>query len=273
MARLLTDEPARELTYERSPRWVRGELGGETVVDSRRALVVWEPGKPVPLYAFARDDVRGDSLRRVGAPPEPDHPGVAEWWDLEAGGQTARHGAWRYGDPDLARAIAFDWSALDRWLEESEEVFVHPRDPHKRVDALQSARHVRVELDGEVLADSRAPFLLFETKLPTRYYLPREDVRTDLLAPTDTHTRCPYKGVASYWSAELGGQVHADIAWTYPDPIRENPQLRDLVCFFNERVDITVDGEPAGRPDTHWSPGVRDNMRGGLSGTGVPTTG
>jgi uncharacterized protein (DUF427 family) len=272
MARLLTDDPVDELTYERSPRWVRGELAGRTVVDSRGAFVVWEPGRPVPLYAFPVEDVAGDALRESEPPAEDSHPGAAEWWDLTVGDRAESHAAWRYDDPDLAGAIAVRWSALDRWFEEDEEVFVHPRDPHKRVDALQSSRHVRVELDGEVLAESRRPFLLFETNLPVRYYLPREDVRMDLLTPTEKHTRCPYKGVASYWSAEVGGRTHEDIAWTYPDPIHENPQIKDLVAFFNERADMTVDGERLDRPLTHWSPGIRDNLRGGLSGVGTPTT-
>lgn len=272
MAHHLTDDPVEELTYEQSQRWVRGELGGETVVDSHAALVVWEPGKPVPLYAFPAGDVAPEALREADPPAGHSHPSTARWWDLEAGGRSERQAAWSYDDPDLAGAIAIQWSALDRWLEEEEEVFVHPRDPHKRVDALQSSRHVVVEVDGEILAESRSPFLLFETNLPVRYYLPRGDVRLELLTRTDKQTRCPYKGVASYWSAEAAGRTLEDIAWTYPNPIRENPQLQDLVCFFNERVDITVDGERSDRPETHWSPGVRDNMRGGLSGTGTPTT-
>jgi uncharacterized protein (DUF427 family) len=272
MARRLTDDPVEELTFEPSPRWVRGELGGETVVDSHAALVVWEPGRPVPLYAFPARDLADEALAAAEPPPEHSHPGAAEWWDLRAGGRVERHAAWRYDDPDLAGAIALRWSALDRWLEEDEEVFVHPRDPHKRVDALQSSRHVRVDLEGETLAESGRPVLLFESNLPVRYYLPREDVRMDALTPSSKQTRCPYKGTASYWSAATGGRTHEDIAWTYPDPIRECPQIRDLVCFFNERTDITVDGEVVGRPDTHWSPGVRENLRGGLSGTGTPTT-
>ena len=273
MARLLKEHPVEELTYKPSPRRVRGELGGEIVVDSRGALVVWEPGKPVPLYAFPAADVSANALRAAEPPDDQSHPDAAEWWDLHAGERTERHAAWRYEDPDLTEAIAIRWSALDRWFEEDEEVFVHPRDPHTRVDALQSGRHVRVELEGQVLAESTRPFLVFETNLPVRYYLPREDVRLERLTSSAKHTACPYKGVASYWSADVGGRTHDDIAWTYPDPIREAPQLTDLVCFFNERTDITVDGEAVGRPENHWSPGIRENLRGGLSGTGTPSRG
>ena len=132
---------------------------------------------------------------------------------------------------------------------EEEEVFVHVRDSHKRVDVLESSRHVVVSVNGETLADTRHPRLLFETGLPTRYYVPPEDVRMDLLRPSEKHTQCPYKGTASYWSAE----GEEDVAWYYPEPIAEQPKLAGLIAFFNERVDIEVDGEPEERPETQWS--------------------
>ncbi len=137
--------------------------------------------------------------------------------------------------------------------EEEEEVFVHARDPYKRVDAIASSRHVEVSVGGVTVADSRRPILLFETMLPTRYYLPREDVRMDVLQSSDTKTRCPYKGIASYWSARVGDRLVLDIVWSYPDPIKENPKIKELMCFFNERVDLTVDGELRPRPRTKWS--------------------
>src|SRR5205807_7224055 len=138
-------------------------------------------------------------------------------------------------------------------FEEALEVHVHARDPSKRVDVVPSERHVRVELDGEVLAESRRPHALFETKLPTRWYLPLEDVRQELLVPSDTMTRCPYKGTASYWSARIGDTLHPDVAWTYPQPILECPRIAGLVAFFNERVDLVVDGLHEERPRTPWS--------------------
>ena len=214
-----------ELSFEPSPRRVRAELGGATVVDSRRPLVVWEAGKVVPVYAFPREDVREHAL------PE----GAARGYD----------------DPDLAGHLTLDWQAMDAWYEEDEEVFVHPRDPYKRVDVLQSSRHVRVEIDDRVVAETTRPRLLFETGLPTRYYIPQDDVRMELLAPTDHHSRCPYKGLASYWSAG----DDENIAWSYLDPIPEQPKIRGLIAFFNERVDLHVDGELQERPITQWSPG------------------
>jgi len=138
---------------------------------------------------------------------------------------------------------------MDAWYEEEDEVFVHARDPHKRVDVLQSSRHVVVSVGGTVLADSRRPCLLFETGLPTRYYIPPDDVRMDLLRPSEKHTQCPYKGTASYLSSE----TEEDIAWFYPEPIPEQPRIAGLIAFFNERVDVEVDGEPEERPETQWS--------------------
>jgi uncharacterized protein (DUF427 family) len=139
---------------------------------------------------------------------------------------------------------------MDAWYEEDEEVFVHARDPHKRVDVLESSRHVVVRVGGEVVAETKRPRLLFETGLPTRYYVPREDVRMELLHPSDRQTQCPYKGTASYLSTES----EPDVAWFYPEPIPEQPRIKDLIAFFNERVDIEVDGEPVERPSTQWSP-------------------
>jgi uncharacterized protein (DUF427 family) len=137
--------------------------------------------------------------------------------------------------------IRFDWGAMDAWFEEDEEVFTHARDPYRRIDALRSSRHVRVELDGVVLADSRRPTVLFETGLRPRYYLPKVDVRTDLLEPTDTVTSCPYKGQARYWSARVGERVERDVAWSYPTPLPESAPVAGLVCFYDERLDVLVD--------------------------------
>jgi len=153
-------------------------------------------------------------------------------------------------DEDLAGYVQVDWGAVDRWLEEDEEVVGHPRDPFHRIDVRESSRHVVVALDGEVVAESRRPTLLFETGLPVRYYLPREDVRLDQLeAASDKRTTCAYKGHASYF----GTDAHPDIAWTYLEPLPDAEQIRGLIAFFNERADITVDGELQGRPTTQWS--------------------
>jgi uncharacterized protein (DUF427 family) len=249
--------PDDGLTYEPSQRWVRGTVGTTTVVDSHHPVLVWEPGRAVPLYAFPRSDVRTDLLRRAAQPPTNKHPGADEWHDLAVDGTTLDNIAFSYAAPELADHIAFDWfrrsePGVEHWYEEDQEIFVHPRDPYKRVDAIPSSRHVQVSINGTVLADTRQPILLFETRLPTRYYIPPQDVNFELLTPTDLQTRCPYKGIARYWSYR-GAPVRANVVWSYPDPNPAAAQIRDHLAFYNEFVDITVDGEHLERPVTEFS--------------------
>ncbi|MEV6653201.1 DUF427 domain-containing protein [Streptomyces sp. NPDC051219] len=254
-------DPADSVIWEVSERWVRATKGDVTVVDSRRPLLVWEPGRPVPLYAFPAKDVRTDLLRKTERRAGRRHAGATVFYDLEAGDETIPAAAWTYPGEELAGHICFEWfgrDVLDHWYEEDEEIFVHPRDPYKRVDALPSTRHVQVEIEGTVVADTHAPVLLFETHLPVRYYIPRKDVRLDLFTPTDARTRCPYKGVATdYWSWAGGGDVRPDIAWSYPDPLPAASVIKDRVAFYNESVDIIVDGERQKRPVTFFSKPTR----------------
>jgi uncharacterized protein (DUF427 family) len=246
---------------ELSERWVRAFVGDVVVVDTRAPLLFWEERFPVPRYAFARSAVRTDLLRpSSGAPPTepkfflPRTP-VAQWYDVEVDGRRLPHVAWSHEDPDLTDRLVLSWQPglVDRWLEEDEEVSGHPRDPYKRVDALPSSRHVVVALDGTVLADTTSPVLLFETGLPTRYYLPEEDVRLDLLAPSANRSHCPYKGDADrYWDFE-GHRDGSGIAWSYSHPYPAVGQIKDRVAFYNELVDITVDGVPQPRPVSLFS--------------------
>jgi uncharacterized protein (DUF427 family) len=246
------------LLWEPSERWVRGLKGDVIVVDSRHPVLVWEPGVPVPLHAFPREEVRADLLRPARNPPTGAHAGARMFYDLEADGDVRENAAWTYTADDLAGHIAFEWfwrrgTGLDQWYEEEEEIFVHPRDPHKRVDALPSSRHVRIGIDGKVVADTHRPVLLFETGLPVRYYIPREDVRLDLFTPTDHRTGCPYKGTAQYWSYTEAVDVPPNLVWSYPDPLPAVAAVRGLVAFYNEAVEITVDGERLERPVTPFS--------------------
>jgi uncharacterized protein (DUF427 family) len=153
--------------------------------------------------------------------------------------------------PDLSEYVSFVWDAVDAWFEEDEQILRHARDPYKRVDVLHSSRHLRVLVNGVVVADTQRPMLLFETGLPVRYYLPKLDVRLDLLTPTATTSRCPYKGEAIYWSLDANGEHLDDIVWSYPSPIPELPKIENLLAFYNEKVDIEIDGtiidRPAGR--------------------------
>jgi uncharacterized protein (DUF427 family) len=259
VARRIDSTPGGDLRYEPSSRWVRGRLAGQTVVDSREPLLVWEPDRVVPLYCFRRGDVRMDLLSPAASAGGATGP-RGELWNLERDGRVEPSAAWSYADPELAGYVALRWDALDAWFEEDEEVFGHPRDPHHRIDVLPSSRQVRIELDGELLAESARPHLLFETRLPIRFYLPADDMRAELVA-SDAHTRCPYKGLASYWSVRAGDRIHEDLAWFYPDPVPEAPKIRGLIAFYNERVELTVDGQPQERPHTQWSPARRPATR------------
>jgi uncharacterized protein (DUF427 family) len=253
-----TEDPYSSLRIgplvEPSPRWVRVRFGGEIIADSKHVLLLrhYGPGR-LPTYYFPREDVRMDVLKAV----ENKDPSIRSW-NVEVNGRIADNAAWSYVNPStemraLKDYVSFEWNAMDAWMEEEEEVFVHARDPYKRVDVLKSSRHVRVIVDGQQLAETHEPRLLFETGLPVRYYIPRKDVRVDLLEPTDHSSRCPYKGVACYWSVRSGGRTVENIVWSYPDPIAEIPGIKDLMCFFNERADIYVDGDLQRCPVTPWS--------------------
>jgi uncharacterized protein (DUF427 family) len=210
------------------------------------------------VYYFPARDVRVELLKPTRNETDSGGAGEVARWNLEAGDRVAENAAWSYRDPSGERAplkdhFAFYWNALDSWYEEDDEVFVHPRDPYHRVDVLNSSRHVSVVVEGEVVAETDKPRLLFETGLPTRYYIPKLDVRMDLLEPTDSLTKCPYKGEAHYWSVRAGGKVVKDLVWSYPAPIPECPKIENLLSFYNEKADIYVDGELQPRPKTPWS--------------------
>jgi uncharacterized protein (DUF427 family) len=235
------------------PRRIRGVLGGAVVLDTTRALYLWE--KPsYPQYAIPLADVDAAAVVDEARSEQ-----LAGWTvgvrGLRAGTVERPSSVRVFGDDapaELAGAARIEWGALDAWFEEDEEVHVHPRNPYTRVDALRSTRTVRIERDGVVLAESDSPVLVFETGLPTRYYLNPTDVRFDLLEPSETETACPYKGVTSgYWSARVGEHVHRDIAWSYGFPTRELAPIAGLVAFYNERVDVVLDGVTLERPRTH----------------------
>jgi uncharacterized protein (DUF427 family) len=239
------------------PRRVRAVLAGQTVFDTTRALYVWE-WPHYPQYYIPAVDVRTDLLV-AGDQTRQSRRGTEHVHDLRVGEVHKKNAARLLRDSpieDLAGTFRFDWQALDAWFEEDEQVFVHPRSPYVRVDALRSTRTVRVELDGVVLAESDSPVMVFETGLPTRYYLNRTDVDFAHLIPSDTVTECPYKGTTSgYWSVRAGGTVHDDLAWTYDFPTRQLLPVTGMIAFYNEKVDTFLDGRQLDRPVTHFSTG------------------
>ncbi|MFJ8582213.1 DUF427 domain-containing protein [Micromonospora sp. NPDC093277] len=237
------------------PRRVRAFLAAEPVLDTMRARYVWEWPYYPQYYVPSADVDRALLLDEQRT--EPSQRGTARLHGLRVGDTTRAGCARWYGDdalPGLADTIRFDWAALDGWFEEDEEVFVHPRNPYARVDALRSSRGVRVELHGTVLAESTSPVLVFETGLPTRYYLDRTDLELRHLVPSDTRSACPYKGrTSNYWSVRVDGPVHPDLAWSYSFPTAALLPIAGLVAFYNEKVDLIVDGERLDRPRTHFS--------------------
>jgi uncharacterized protein (DUF427 family) len=240
---------ARNVKIEASAKRVRTYLGGEAVADTIRPLLVWE-APYYPTYYFPAADVRAELLKPDGGAKHSPRLGDARTFTVSTAAKQAPEAALRYEDSpveQLREMVRFEWSAMDAWFEEDEEVFTHARDPHRRVDILASSRDVRVEVDGTIVAQSSSPRLLFETGLQARYYLPKPHVRMDLLELSDTVTHCPYKGQAQTWSVRIGEHVHENLAWSYPTPLPESQKIAGLIAFYDEKVDVFLDGVGAQR--------------------------
>lgn len=245
-----------DYTIVPSPRRVRTMFNGAVVADSRAMVLFFE--RPYPNYFFPKGDVRMDLLEPSDRTGGDDPRGEKVFWHLSVGDRRVPDAAFTYRNPpndrqaDLDGYLTFDWPVMDAWFEEDDQIYVHARNPYHRVDAARSSRHIRVAIDGVEVANTHRPVLLWETGLPTRYYIPRLDVRLDLLRPSETVTRCPYKGIAETFSVEVGGTLYRDHAWFYPVPIPECPKIEGMICFYNERVDLTEDGVPLDRPKTQF---------------------
>lgn len=214
---------------------------------------MFETGR-TPVYYFPVADVKTEYFEPSEHTTHSPVLGDARFWTLKVGDKTEENAMWSYpSGPGIEDYVAFVWGAMDAWFEENDEVYVHARDPYKRIDVLPSTRHVKIVVDGETVAETHNPTLLFETGLPVRYYIPKMDIRLDLLEPSDRVTRCPYKGAASYYSVQTGERLHKDLVWCYTYPTNESAGIRGLACFYNERAEIFVDGELLERPKTKWS--------------------
>jgi uncharacterized protein (DUF427 family) len=253
--------PGRTIYLEPTPKRLRVEVGGEVIADSRHAFMLHESGLQ-PIYYFPPEDVRADVLEPTDRHTHCPKKGEASYYTIRAGGETVEDGAWYYPEPLEAAPfikglIAFYFNRMGRWLEEGEEIGVHPRDPYHRVDVVATDRHIRVSLEGELLAETDRALALFESNLPPRWYVPRDDVAASL-EPSGTVTHCPYKGAASYYSV-AGIDGGKDLVWYYPQPLAEVGRIADLLCFFNEKVDIELDGELQKRPESPWSHSVKSD--------------
>jgi uncharacterized protein (DUF427 family) len=249
--------PAYFVVVEPTPKRIRGMFNGEFVVDTTNAVILHEKNH-VPVYYFPIEDVRADIISPTDHSTNCPYKGDASYWSLQVGDRMAENVVWSYKEPleecpELNGYMAFYWNKIDAWFEEDEEVYVHARDPYKRIDILQSSRHVEIVIDGVTVADTHRPTILLEGTLPTRYYIPRLDLRNEALVPTSTRTQCPYKGEAGYFSVQSPDREVKDVAWYYQNPTIESSKIAGLVSFFNERVEVYVDGELQERPKSKWS--------------------
>ena len=232
-----------EIRVEQSRKRVRVYLSGQVVTDTVNPLLVWEHPH-YPAYYLPVADTNLDLLEATGESVHSPSRGDAGRYTVRVGDRVAEGAALRYDDspvPEINGHIRFEWNAMDAWFEEDEEVFTHPRSPYARIDILPSSRPVRVEIDGVTIAETTSARMLFETYLPTRFYVPKTDVRMDLMEPSATSTGCPYKGTAEYWSARVNEQMYEDVAWSYRTPLPESQKIAGLVAFWKD-VDVFVDG-------------------------------
>lgn len=252
------------LLHEPLSRRVRCSLDGAPVCDTTTPSLVWETRRVVPMYAVPERDLLAELA--PGRPePVPEHlppllgpvrfavhldPG--ETLDVRVGDKVAPAAAFRPADRDLRGLVVLEWAPFD-WLEEDQPVTGHPHDVFKRIDVLPSKRRVEISLEGTTLADTTGAVALHETLIPTRWYLPRDDVRMELLSPSESRTTCAYKGHASYFSLADGRAGGRDIAWTYSEPLHEAAGVKDLICFYSERTDLRIDGVEVPRPVTPWT--------------------
>ncbi len=252
------ENPGYRIDFEPCAKRVRVLFNGATLADTAEVRLLRET-EHVPVYYFPKADVRLDLLRPSDRRTFCPFKGDASYWHVVVADRTAENAVWSYLEPfeevaPIKSYLAFIWGQMDAWYEEDEEVFVHARDPHVRVDVLRSNRPLEVMLGGELIASTTNACFLFETNLPVRYYIPPEDVRLDLLDPSASQSACPYKGTAGYFSAKIGGRSYEDIAWTYSEPRAEVDGIKGRLCFFDEKVDaIRLDGRELPKPQTKWS--------------------
>ncbi len=242
------DRPLHRVSLETCAKRVRNKLGGTVVADSRAMKLLHETGF-IPVYYFPIADINSGLMVQSGTTSHCPFKGEARYFHLEVGGRRVEDAGWTYPKPyDEAAALAghaaFFFRKLDSWWEEEEEIHVHARDPYVRIDILQSSRTVTVTHNGVRLAHSTRPLILFETKLPPRYYLPVEDVDMDRLSPSTLTTQCPYKGTATYVS--MNGAEN--IAWRYDTPLAEVGRVAGRISFHPDQVTVTVDGEVLQEP-------------------------
>jgi uncharacterized protein (DUF427 family) len=233
--------PAHIIYIEDVPQRIRAVLDGETVLDTRRAKVLYESNIPGQWY-IPSEDVRSDLLTATDTSTHCPFKGDASYWTLKLGDRVEKDVVWAYPQTlGVIEAIkgmqAFYFGRMDAWFEEDEQVFGHPRDPYHRCDARRSSDHVTVKVNGEVVAESSRAVKLFETSIAPRWYVPIGDVKPEVLTPSAKSTVCAYKGTASYFAVK----GVADAAWVYQQPFAEMAAIAGLLSFDGEGVEISVE--------------------------------
>ena len=247
-----------QIFIEDCGRRLRVMMNGVTIADSTRMRILFEDGH-LPIYYFPMADVRMDLLHKTTHTTHCPYKGDCSYWTIAVGDKQSENAVWGYENPipqsePIRGHVAFYWNKVDRWFEEDEEIFIHPRDPSKRIDCIRSSRHVQIVIGGETVADTRRAVFLFETTLPTRYYIPKEDVKPGVLSPSDLETGCPYKGFAKYFHVTVKGTRHDNLVWYYPETTTEALKVMGLLSFYNEKVDaVLIDGVAEPKPLTQWS--------------------
>lgn len=243
------DGPAHRLLWQRFPRRVRALLGSSTLLDSTDAKLLHESNLLPQLYV-PFTDLREEMLEESSHSTHCPFKGDARYWSVRRGDRLVENAVWSYPEPRegaewLKGHAAVYWSDMDAWFDEDEEVSAHVRDPYHRIDVRPTSRHVVVRAGGTDVAESRRAYLLSETGLPNRFYLPQQDVRAELLSPSATHTHCPYKGQASYRTLRTAdGGVIEDAAWCYEQPLDEATRVAGYLCFLADGIETVVDGTP-----------------------------
>lgn len=240
--------PEHILYLERVAKRIRGKLSGETIVDTQRGTMLHETGEFIAWY-LPLDDVRRETLEPSERRNRDRYKGEATYYNLRVGDRFEPDAAWSYehapeGAPPLGGLVTFDFDKLDAWFEEEEQIFGHPRDPYHRFDCRRTAEHVEVRVGGATVAETQRAIKLFETSIPPRYYIPRDDVKAGALAPSDTRTYCPYKGEAAYYTVRAGDTVVSDGAWFLPQPLGEAAAVANHVSFWGKNTEVLADGRP-----------------------------
>ncbi len=235
------DGPQHKLLFTAFPRRIRATLAGQTIVDSERAMLLHE-SNIFPVLYFPTDDVSTDLLTKTDHSIHCPFKGDASYWTVSVGDTVADNAVWGYETPIesaswLQGYVAIEWNRMDHWYDEDDEIFGHIRDPYHRVDARPTSRHYQVHIDGHLVADTTNAFVISETGVPNRIYIPATDVRTDEFTRSETTTHCPYKGDTVYWH-HTGTESH-DVAWSYPAPLGEATLVAGHLCFDGPNVELT----------------------------------